>query len=461
MVKKTYKTISQTALVPRVPRKLWFTTISVLILMISAASFGVVFYAYANPGLTYSTIIEEGSMMETASYVIFKDGSTYYAKNGSTGAIDYLSSDATTVIESVLNASTSGGRIFIRRGTYEIDTTINVYNKYITIIGEGPGSSGTRLQLSNNADCNMFNLNSSTFFYLYELSLDGNKNNNNAGIGVSASPVVGGLATADITIDRVFIHNFAEEGVYWTDCWGSVIKNSYIEANLGNGSQIGGWNNHLISTTFNWNNGSGIRIGGDYHVSVVDCAICENGEHGIYVSGGSTTIADNKILGNGVITNDTYSGIYIYGGNTHSITGNLIDGRTIKNPPRYNTSRHGIRVENCVNGTTITGNTIVRTLSPEIYTAVSDKTHIENNIGFITERGGTSEASNDDWIDFGVTFAGTPQCVVLTVQESDARYIAQVKSKNTTHAQLYLYDETAGSLESTDKTVSWYAEYKP
>jgi len=77
------------------------------------------------------------------------------------------------------------------------------------------------------------------------------------------------------------------------------------------------------------------------------------------------------------------------------------------------------------------------------------------------ERSGTAEASNGDTISFGVTLKGIPQCVVITVNENDARYIAQAYSINTTGFSLYLWDLIAGQAETVDKTISWYAEYQP
>jgi len=65
------------------------------------------------------------------SYVIFKEtiGATdyYFAQNGKTGAIDYGGqsnaggvdgTNASAVIQSAINALTSGGKIFVKEGIY-------------------------------------------------------------------------------------------------------------------------------------------------------------------------------------------------------------------------------------------------------------------------------------------------------------------------------------------------------
>jgi hypothetical protein len=77
------------------------------------------------------------------------------------------------------------------------------------------------------------------------------------------------------------------------------------------------------------------------------------------------------------------------------------------------------------------------------------------------EYSGTVEAANADVVPFGVTFSVAPQAVLVNVNESDARYIAQAHTITTTGFTLYLYDETAGAAETVDKTISWVALYKP
>jgi len=77
------------------------------------------------------------------------------------------------------------------------------------------------------------------------------------------------------------------------------------------------------------------------------------------------------------------------------------------------------------------------------------------------EDSGTVEACHGDTISFNLNFPTAPQAVLLNVNESDARYIAQAHTITTAQFTLYLYDETAGATEAVDKTISWHALYKP
>jgi len=85
---------------------------------------------------------------------------------------------------------------------------------------------------------------------------------------------------------------------------------------------------------------------------------------------------------------------------------------------------------------------------------------MHDNSAFPTLVRGSSEASNDDWIlhglgNFWEDLTTAPEYVSVTVEESDSAYACQVKAKNSTHFQIYLYDIVATSLETVDKTITW------
>ena len=63
---------------------------------------------------------------ETASYVIYKQGNVIYAKNGETGAVEFSGTDAATVIQQAIDALTSGGKIFIKAGTYTLTNSLTL-----------------------------------------------------------------------------------------------------------------------------------------------------------------------------------------------------------------------------------------------------------------------------------------------------------------------------------------------
>jgi parallel beta-helix repeat protein len=98
-----------------------------------------------SPQVTSPTIIQSGSMTETASYVIFEQDGNVFAKNGTTGAIDFRDTDVSDIIQICVDMlPSSGGTIYIT-GTYELSTrdtgSITNYSIYlemdnVTITGD-------------------------------------------------------------------------------------------------------------------------------------------------------------------------------------------------------------------------------------------------------------------------------------------------------------------------------------
>jgi len=103
-----------------------------LVFILCLAS-SVITYA-VTMSFSFSTIIEAGSLVSGYSYIVFVDGSTYYAKNGLTGAIDYSGTNATTVIQSVFDQNSSS--VFFKAGPYDLDGNTVTANVPIIICGE-------------------------------------------------------------------------------------------------------------------------------------------------------------------------------------------------------------------------------------------------------------------------------------------------------------------------------------
>jgi len=80
------------------------------------------------------------------SYVIYTDGVSYFAENGSTGKLDFggpsgnggvAGNDAAALFQACINAIPHG-LIAIKRGTYSIDTTLTITDKIVSLWAE-PG----------------------------------------------------------------------------------------------------------------------------------------------------------------------------------------------------------------------------------------------------------------------------------------------------------------------------------
>lgn len=229
-----------------------------------------------------------------------------------------------------------------------------------------------------------------------------------------------------------------------------------------------------------WN--GGIRVDNRDYTQIRDVVIAENhittyGRRGIVVMGLYDGIIRDNTVKYGHQTGESH-GIYVsigdslaWNSGTIEIRGNTVElngtsvlryGILINQP-----SGTGGTIDIIMRSNTITAYQGIRTdvdavVQPIIYNDnIIDATYIVVDAGSVTtlhyENSGTSEASNDDWIAHGLV--GDPSHNVwLTVEETDANYVIQLKATNATHFQIYLYDLTASALEDVDKTINWKAE---
>lgn len=121
------------------------------------------------------------------SYVVFTDGTYYYAENGFTGELDYGGSggeggaagtDFQAVIQGALNAMVNGGILFLKEGDFYVDRTITLPRledaspprRSIRI--KGSGLSTCLIPSASFADAVLINLAQATveMVYGYELS---------------------------------------------------------------------------------------------------------------------------------------------------------------------------------------------------------------------------------------------------------------------------------------------------
>lgn len=118
-----------------VPKQKFTRTVKALFLaaVISVALAFYAGYTVASNGNTFT--ISSGIYPGAASYTVYREGDTYYAKNAY-GAIEFSGADAATVIQSAINAVSSGGKIFIKNGVYGSSPSFIDLNDNIVLEGE-------------------------------------------------------------------------------------------------------------------------------------------------------------------------------------------------------------------------------------------------------------------------------------------------------------------------------------
>lgn len=82
---------------------------------------GTVIAQAATP--TVTTWLQPGSLTETASYIFWKEGATYFVKDGETGKIE-SGADASAVIIAAITNKTQGGVFHLKTGHYDLNAEI-------------------------------------------------------------------------------------------------------------------------------------------------------------------------------------------------------------------------------------------------------------------------------------------------------------------------------------------------
>ena len=256
--------------------------------------------------------IENGTLKAAFSFLIWRDGSTYYAKNGSTGEIQYSGTNATTVINDAISSIPTGGLVFLCDATYNIDGTINVVEKLnINIFGQ---SWETKLNLTENSNTDMMYIENSNYTTIKSIYFQGNRDSQTSGKGI-------------------FVHN--SERILIERCQFYEIKQTAIHINgTYPMSSLQPWIvRNRIEKIGNSTSDYGIWIG-DYasDAHVVDNDVGRVTGSAIYVTSSGVLIAANTLW-------DSNYGLNVYSVTSGVITGNIMD----------NNGLDGINIDSCQN----------------------------------------------------------------------------------------------------------------
>jgi len=342
---------------------------------------------------TFTTYLMPGSMVETATYLVFKDSSVYYVKNGLTGAIDYSGSNASEIINGLVGNYT---HIYLK-ATYDdpiyLDSPISIPADTFFLTFEGTGGYEEILWMAPASNCNMFIVAEDCHQIRWvNLGMNGDKNKQTG--SSNGITFYNGGTTTDCHITSCTIVAFNGHCIYTeTELYASFITDNYLENSVtairahalincqirnnyfwgndegiyiysspGNsqdniiiGNQFSSQANQAILVynssgnviTDNWFNLNRLSI--DMRNStrtVVDANhIKATTEHGIYLySCNETLISNNEISGSSYLNDNTYDGIWIGAGNSGKWASyyNVIQGNVISSYGYLNNMKYGI-----------------------------------------------------------------------------------------------------------------------
>jgi parallel beta-helix repeat protein len=355
-----------------------------------------------NDSVTFDKIVY-GTLTTQKGFIIWKDDSTYYAKNASTGAILYFGQNATTVINDALSNLSFGGTIFLCDGTYDIDGTISIANKLnVNIIGE---SWETKLNLLENSSKNMMEITNSNYTAVKDIYFEGNRDSQTSGSGLVV------FNSGRVVVDHCLFYDIKQTALYFygDQSVGNIqpwISNCWIEKIGSSTSDYGIWISDYASDAHIINNDVGNVTGSAIYVTSSGCLIETNtlwfsmyGLNIYHATSGEITgnIADNNqydginldTCRNVVVTANTAklnsynpinasSGIYLYNSTDIVVSGNRA-GST--GDYQNETQRYGIKEYGALSDyNTIVGNDALGNLdaTKDIYTSGANTIVLSN-----------------------------------------------------------------------------------
>jgi hypothetical protein len=169
--------------------------------------------------------------VQGASYVIFKSGSTYDAKDGTTNTIEFSGTNATIIVQSAINSlSSNGGSIIFESGTFPVSIMVTKSN--LTFEGQGYSTI-----LSRDGDKSIFNIigkslpnplggpvvgpHSVSRIVIKNMEILGDSSK-------YQTDCISAKETSLMTFDTLQILGCYGNGIYFEEVWDSRILNSYI-----------------------------------------------------------------------------------------------------------------------------------------------------------------------------------------------------------------------------------------
>jgi len=300
----------------------------------------------------------------TTSYVIFKEGTTYYAYAQNSGSGDYSGSDASTVIQAALDALTSGRtwkEKIVLKGDFGLSTRITIPSYTILEIqGRIYAESSMTAIGGYNELIIGSNIRASTpmpeHIDIIGGLLDGIKANQSL---VTQWALITFFNGRDIHIKNTEFYNSKQYGLILDNCHYSTVKGCYAhgndldgfllvhsptsgftgcyaENNGGHGFNLTEGGGYIFGGGSNSNTGSGVQLtpisAETLHcvnARILGMKIDSNGGDGIklYVDGAYATYYA-KILANTITNNTGYGVNEVSGGNLNFVAYNNIQTNT-------------------------------------------------------------------------------------------------------------------------------------
>lgn len=261
------------------------------------------------------TQLASGITQTPVSYTIWISGGTTYARDGGTGAVT-SGADSGTMITNTVNGLASGGKVFIKAGTYTINAKILFTVSNIELFGEG---TATILKAKNLLNDKIIEVNNGlSGWFIHHLAVDGTKLGQSALQDADAQRCDGIYfknTNTNVEVAYCYIHDTRCFGIEGYKTSKSKFHHNYLYSNDANHICINNGAYNIISENFcdgNSDPGISIHDKGDIISSniLINCNLerspfgTGNTHVGIAIEGSENNCVDVSVLNN-IVCNAT------------------------------------------------------------------------------------------------------------------------------------------------------------
>jgi len=243
-----------------------------------------------------------------------------------------------TDIQSAINAlPAGGGKILVKPGTYNINSTITISKDSVAIIGSGDGTV-----IISTGNFNIFTAASKSWIILERMFLYGT----GWGVGTDQNRGISLDGCDYVKIRDLYFENLGRHGIAMNDCYSIFIKDCNITYCNNCGVYIAGTSGTILldSNIIESNTIDAIQISTPYLCFITNCSLIYSGRYGLcLINNYGSQIMRNLIEGNG------YDGIKLYGSQFQTISLNYVIGNSQNANATYdNISLEVYSAVNCI-----------------------------------------------------------------------------------------------------------------
>lgn len=314
----------------------------------------------ASQSISSNGVIQQTSVMKF-TYIITTSGSDYFKIDGTTGKIDYQTTNATQLINNAIGNLTQDDSILFCGGTYYLDGSIlGLGIDGITLVFE----DDAKLFVKDGMNAPALYINNCSNWLITGITIDGNAENQ--------AEIISDLET--VNINGIQIHNM---------CDNILVDNAFIY----NCRVFGFWaqyhvtNCGVTNSKFLNNGCNGITLGGseeEYSLYAINNEVAYSSDVGITTYGVGSIISNNYVHDiNGTTGfSNSHWGIGVEYGSYHTITQNTIINSDIGIAIYdYEEYYGGQTFDNCV-----ISNNNIQTCDIGIHSSLAHYTLISENI---------------------------------------------------------------------------------